>query len=103
MQNRAISHMMVRVGFAVFGLLTLAVLLLTLISERGLLAVHGREQELNALREQIDAIEAGNEATRAEIENLRDPYGGEVERHGREDLNLARPDELVLPESDGVD
>lgn len=103
MQDRAISHMMVRIGLAVFGLLTLAVVVLTLISERGLLAVHEREHELAAMQEEIDAIEAENDAMRAEIENLRDPYGGEVERRGREDLNLARPDELVLPETDGVD
>jgi cell division protein FtsB len=99
MHDRAISHMMVRVGLAVFGLLTLAIVLLTFISERGLLAVHRREAELHALHEQIESKNAENEAILAEIENLQNPYGGEVERHAREDLDMARPDQLILPEA----
>lgn len=99
MDNRAVSHgMMVRVGVVVFGLLTLATLVLSLVSERGVLAVGEREQELETLEQRISDIEAENKALLEEIDNLRDPYGGEVERRAREELNLARPGEIVVAE-----
>jgi cell division protein FtsB len=103
MHDRAISQMMVRVGLAVFGLLTLAVVALTLISERGLLAVGEREAELEALHQEIESIETENAEMRDEIGNLKDPYGGEVERRAREDLNLVFPGEVILADQDGVD
>ena len=97
MDNRTTSQgMMVRVGFAVFGLLTLGTLVLTLVSERGWFAVRGRAQELSELHQQIEAMENENASMRREIENLNDPFGGEIERRAREELNLARPDEAIL-------
>lgn len=93
---------MVRVGFAVFGLLTVAILVLTLVSERGWFAVRERGRELERLQYRIDTIKAENERMRSEIENLNDPYGGEIERRAREELNLARPGEVIMavPEDD---
>jgi cell division protein FtsB len=83
-------------GLAVFGLLTLAILALTLVSERGVLAVRERSRELETLQQQLADIEAANEAAREEIRNLHDPFGGEVERRAREELNLVRPGEVIL-------
>ena len=97
MDNRTISQgLMVRVGFAVFGLLTLATLVLTLVSERGWFAVREREQELMGLEQRIEEMETSNESMRDEIENLNDPYAGEIERRAREELNLVRPDESIM-------
>ena len=97
MDNRVPSQgMMVRVGLAVFGLLTVAILVLTLISERGLFAVRERAQELGGLGERIAELKAENEAMREEIEDLRNPYSGEVERRAREELNLVLPGEVIL-------
>jgi cell division protein FtsB len=87
---------MLRTGLVVFGLLTLAILALTLVSERGVFAVRERACEFQLLQGQLADIEARNHAMREEIENLRDPFGGEVERRAREELNLVRPGEMIL-------
>jgi cell division protein FtsB len=87
--------MMVRVGMAVFGLLTLATLVLALVSERGLLSVREKGRELAALEQQIEDLEAENTALIDEIRSLRsDP--AEIERRAREELKLVRPGEVVL-------
>jgi cell division protein FtsB len=97
MDNRATSRgMMLRVGVAVFGLLTLAILALTMVSERGFFAVRERAREFDALEQRIGELEAENAAMLEEIGNLNDPYGGEVERRAREELNLVRPGEVIL-------
>ena len=76
---------MVRVGLAVFGLLTLATLVLTLISDRGLLEVRRKSTELAELQAEIQTLETENVQLAQEIRSLRtDP--SEIERRAREDL-----------------
>ena len=61
MDNRSIVQgMMVRVGLGVFGLLTVATLVLTVVSDRGLIEVHRKGEQLSALEQQIEALEAEN-------------------------------------------
>ena len=102
MDNRSIVQgMMVRVGLGVFGLLTLATLILTLTSDRGLLEVRRKGFEFTELQEQIHTLETENLELVQEIRNLRsEPF--EIERRAREDLKLVRPGEviLVLPPQD---
>ena len=86
---------MVRVGLAVFGLLTLATLVLTLISDRGLLEVRRKSTELAELQAEIQTLGAENVQLVQEIRSLRtDP--SEIERRAREDLKLVRPGEIIL-------
>ena len=102
MDNRSIVQgMMVRVGLGVFGLLTLATLILTLTSDRGLLEVRRKGFEFTELQAQIHTLETENLELVQEIRNLRsEPF--EIERRAREDLKLVRPGEviLVLPPQD---
>jgi cell division protein FtsB len=102
MDNRSIVQgMMVRVGLGVFGLLTLAILILTLTSDRGLLEVRRKGFEFAELQAQIHTLETENLELVQEIRNLRsEPY--EIERRARENLKLVRPGEviLVLPPQD---
>ncbi len=96
MDNRSIIHgAMVRVGLGVFGLLTLATLVLTLISDRGLLEVRRKGSELADLQTQIETLETENGALVQEIRNLRSEPT-EIERRAREDLKLVRPGEVIL-------
>ena len=78
-----------------FGLLTLSMVVLTLVSDRGLLEVHKQAERLTALETETARIQAENDALIDEIEALRtDP--NEIERRAREDLKLARPGEVIL-------
>jgi cell division protein FtsB len=87
--------MMVRVGMGVFGLLTLAMLILTLTSDRGILEVRRKAQEYNDLQMQIESLEAENTELIEEIQTLRaEPF--EIERRAREELRLVRPGEVIL-------
>ncbi len=95
------KSLMVRAGCLVFGLLTLAMIALTLVSDRGWLEVQRKAGRLAALQEQAQAIENDNDAIMEEIRRLRqDPDA--IERRAREDLKLVRPGEviLVVPEAE---
>ena len=96
MDNRSIGQgMMVRVGLGVFGLMTLAALVLTLVSDRGLLEVRTKAARLLEIDQQIQELEAENSSLIEEIRSLRsDPL--EIERRAREDLKLIRPGEVTL-------
>ena len=87
--------MMVRVGLGVFGLMTLAALVLTLVSDRGLLEVRTKAARLLEIEQQIQELEAENSSLIEEIRSLRsDPL--EIERRAREELKLVRPGEVTL-------
>ncbi len=86
---------MVRVGLAVFGLLTLGTLVLTLISDRGLLEVRRKGAEFAELQAQIQTLETENTELIQEIRNLRSEPS-EIERRAREELKLVRPGEVIL-------
>ncbi len=87
--------MMVRVGLGVFGLMTLAALVLTLVSDRGLLEVRAKAGRLLEIEQQIQELEAENSSLVEEIRALRtDPL--EIERRAREELKLVRPGEVIL-------
>jgi cell division protein FtsB len=85
----------VRVGLLVFGFLTLGMIVLTFVSDRGLLAVREKAGEFEALEERIHDLEEENAGLADEIQALlTDP--DEIERRAREDLKLARPGEVIL-------
>ncbi len=96
MDNRSIVQgMMVRVGLGVFGLLTVATLVLTVVADRGLIEVHRKGERLTQLEQQIQALEAENAQMVEEIQTLRtDP--DEIERRAREELKLVMPGEVIL-------
>ena len=96
MDKRGIAQgMMVRVGMGVFGLLTVATLVLTVVSDRGLIEVHRKAERLADLEQQIETLEAENAHMVEEIQTLRtDP--DEIERRAREELKLVKPGEVIL-------
>jgi cell division protein FtsB len=87
--------LIVRIAVAVFGLLTVAMLLLAVFNEKGALQVHERAKKLDAIQSEINSFDAENKKLAAEIQALRsDPSA--IEKLAREELKLVKPGEVVL-------
>jgi len=85
----------VRIAFGVFGLLTLAMLLLAVFNDKGVLEVRSQVQKLNSIDVEIARQEAENKQLHEEIKALRfDP--ATIEKLAREELKLVKPGEIVL-------
>ncbi|HYR43545.1 MAG TPA: septum formation initiator family protein [Terriglobia bacterium] len=85
----------VRIAVAVFGLLTVAMLLLAVFNEKGALQVHERAKKLDAIQSEIIHLDTENKRLTAEIQALRsDPAA--IEKLAREELKLVKPGEVVL-------
>ena len=86
---------MVRIAVSVFGLATLAMLLLALYNDKGYFAVHAQALKLKALQNDIQATEAEINATREENKRLENRDPDAIEDRARE-LNLIRPSEVII-------
>jgi cell division protein FtsB len=87
--------MIVRIAVGVFGLLTVATLLLAVFNDKGALQVHAQSQKLAAIESEIGTMESDSKAFTEEIKALRsDPQM--IERLAREQLRLIKPGEVVL-------
>lgn len=85
----------VRIALGVFGLLTLAMLLLAVFNDKGLLEVHTQAEKLSTLESEITRVDGNNKQLTAEIQSLRsDPNA--IEKLAREELKLVKPGEIVL-------
>ena len=85
----------VRIALAVFGLLTVAMLLLAVFNEKGALQVHAQARKLSAIESEISRLDTENKKLTAEIQALRsDP--ATIEKLAREELKLVKPGEVVL-------
>jgi cell division protein FtsB len=84
-----------RIAVGVFGLMTVAMILLAIFDDRGALAVRERRLKRDELKAQVTTIQKQNEEYRKEIEALRsDP--ATIEKRAREKLKLVKPDEIIL-------
>jgi cell division protein FtsB len=94
--NRSITQgVVVRIAFGVFGLLTIAMLLLAVFNDKGALQVRTRSQKLSTIQNEISNIDAENKKLNAEIQALRsDPTT--IEKFAREELKLVKPGDIVL-------
>lgn len=89
--------LMVRIAVGVFGLLTVAIVLLGVFNDRGLLSVRAQQQKLESIQSEVSNISGQNDALKEEIDALRnDP--ATIERIAREKLKLVKPGEVVLVE-----
>jgi cell division protein FtsB len=74
--------------------------LLAMAGERGFFEVYKYSRHLERIESQIRTLEAENRRLRMQAAGLRsDPY--QVEKLAREDLGLARPDEVIFEIVDG--
>ena len=80
----------VRIALAVFGLLTVAMLLLAVFNEKGALQVQAQARKLSAIESEVSRLDAENKKLTAEIQALRsDPTT--IEKLAREELKLVKP------------
>jgi cell division protein FtsB len=87
--------LIVRIALGVFGLLTVAMLLLAIFNDKGALQVRAQAKKLAAIEEEIAALEKENKNLTGEIKALRtDP--ATIEKLAREELKLVKPGEVVL-------
>ena len=97
MDHRAIMQgVIVRIAVSVFGLATLALLLLALYNDKGYFAVHAQALKLKALQENNRALDIENRNLKDENKALERGDPDVIEKHAREDLGLARPDEVII-------
>ena len=86
---------MVRIALGVFGLLTVAMLLLAVFNDEGALQVHARAKQLTALESEIIKLDSENKQLNTDIQALRtDPAA--IEKIAREELKLVKPGEIIL-------
>ena len=84
-----------RVAVGVFGLMTVAMVLLAIFDDRGALEVSKRHEDLDRIQSEIAALQHENETLRNEINSLKhDP--ATIERIAREQLKLVKPGEIIL-------
>jgi len=84
-----------RIAVGVFGLLTVAMVLLAIFDDRGVLEVRKQHAKLDQVNADITSLAQENESLRKNIDKLRsDP--ATIERIAREQLKLVKPGEIVL-------
>ena len=94
-QRTVMQGMIVRIAVGVFGLLTIAAILLAVFNDKGALQVRAQSQKYADIQAEADALEAENKALLEEIQSLRsDPNA--IEKLAREELKLVKPGEVVL-------
>jgi cell division protein FtsB len=87
--------LLVRIALGVFGLLTIAVLVLAVFNDKGVLQVNAQSKKLTAIQGEVNTLDAENKQLTKEIQALRtDPTT--IERLAREELKLVKPGEIVL-------
>ena len=84
-----------RIAVGVFGLMTVAMILLALFDDRGALALRDRRNHRDSLKAEVTSIEGQNNAYRKEIEDFRHD-ADTIEKRAREKLKLVKPDEIVI-------
>ena len=87
--------LIVRIALGVCGLLTVAVLLLAVFNDRGLIQVNAKAKNLADIEAEVAEIDAENKQLTKEIHRLRtDP--SMIEKLAREELKLVKPGEVIL-------
>jgi cell division protein FtsB len=94
-QRKVTQGLVSRIAIGVFGLLTIAMILLAIFDERGALALNKRRQDLQSLQTDITTATEQNKKYEKEIEELRHDSDA-IERRARERLKLVKPDEIVI-------
>ena len=87
--------LIVRVALGVFGVLSVAILLLAVFNDNGALAVHRRRVDLEKLESENAKIAKENQELTGEIQALRtDPFL--IEKIAREEYGFVREGEVVF-------
>ena len=93
----------VRIAVSVFGLATLAMLLLSLYNDKGYFAVHARSLRLDAIQNENRSLENEIQQLHEENKLLNQADPEVIEMHGREDLGLVKPGDVIINLSEEPD
>jgi cell division protein FtsB len=94
-QRNVMQGLVSRIAVGVFGLMTVAMILLAIFDDRGALAVRAQRQKRDQLKAEVVSTQQQNDTYRKEIEDFRhDP--ATIEKSAREKLKLVKPDEIVI-------
>jgi cell division protein FtsB len=85
----------VRIAVSVFGLATLAMLILALYNDKGYFAVHAQALRLKTIQENIQTLKSENDKIRLENKALENGDPDVIEQRGREQ-GLVRQDEVII-------
>jgi cell division protein FtsB len=85
----------VKIALGVFGLLTVAMLLLAVFNDKGLIEVHAQAKKLSIVESEISTLDNENKQLTTDIQNLRSD-AGTIEKFAREELKLVKPGEIIL-------
>ena len=85
----------VRIALGVFGLLTVAMLLLAVFNDKGLIEVHDQAKKLGTIESEISKLDTENKQLSSDIQGLRSNPNA-IEKIAREELKLVKPGEIVL-------
>ena len=84
-----------RIALVVFSLLTVAMIVLAVFNDKGVIQVHDQARKLSVVEAEITNLENENKQLTGEIQALRsDPNS--IEKLAREELKLVKPGEIVL-------
>jgi len=86
----------VRIAVSVFGLATLAMLILAMYNDQGYFAVNARSLELKAIETDSLDLERQIESLKEENKALERKDPAVIERIGVEDLNMANPGDVII-------
>jgi cell division protein FtsB len=97
MDHKAIMQgVIVRIAVSVFGLATLAMLLLALYNDKGYFAVQAQALKLKALQQNNQALDIENKKIGEENKALEQADPDIIEKHAREDLGMVKQDEVTI-------
>ena len=85
----------VRIALSVFGLLTVAMLLLGVFDDKGAIAVHQQSLKLQKIQTENQALETDNQNINHDIDDLENNPAA-IEKIAREKYSLVRPGEIIL-------
>jgi len=85
----------VRIALSVFGLLTVAMLLLGIFDDKGAIAVHAQSVKLKGIQSENQMLENEVKSLTLDINDL-ETNPAAIEKIAREKQDLVRPDEIIL-------
>jgi cell division protein FtsB len=88
--------LMVRIAVSVFGLATLAMLLLAAYDNHGYFAVNARSLQLKSIETATHDLEREIETLKEENKALERKDPGVIELYGRENLNMVNPGDVII-------
>ena len=94
-ERKVTQGLLSRIAIGVFGLMTVAMILLAVFDERGALVLRERRQQLEQLRKDVIKAREQNGQLEQDIRDLRtDPRV--IEKIGREQYKLVKPGEIMI-------